>query len=129
MSCWEAAILFRLQEIIEQIERNLMKIMQKRQTTTRGAESQRVQIEFHAEQAQAMFIAGTFNDWHPNVTPMLALGGGRWAKELTLPPGRYEYRLVVDGEWLCDPAAKEQASNPYGGFNSVLVVSPKTALG
>ena len=90
---------------------------------------QAVRIEFHHEQAQAVFIAGTFNDWHPAVTPMTSRGSGKWVKELSLPPGRYEYRLVVDGEWLCDPKAKEQASNPYGGFNSVLVVSPKTALG
>ena len=83
-----------------------------------------VRIEFRHEQAQAVFITGTFNDWHPSVTPMIALGKGRWAKELSLPLGRYEYRFVVDGEWLCDPAATEQASNPYGDFNSVLVVRP-----
>ena len=83
-----------------------------------------MQIKFHREQAQAVFIARTFNDWQPTVTPMLSLGDGKWAKELSLPPGRYEYLLVVDGEWLCDPTATEQASNPYGGFNSVLVVQP-----
>jgi 1,4-alpha-glucan branching enzyme len=83
-----------------------------------------VKIEFRHEQAKAVFIAGTFNDWHPAVTPMISLGDGKWAKELSLPPGRYEYRLVVDGEWWCDPTATEQASNPYGGFNSVLVVQP-----
>jgi 1,4-alpha-glucan branching enzyme len=87
-------------------------------------QTQPVQIEFHHEQAQAVFIAGTFNDWRPTVTPMISRGGGRWTKELSLPPGRYEYRYVVDGEWLCDPAATEQASNPYGGSNSVLVVRP-----
>ena len=81
-----------------------------------------VQIKFHYEQAQAVFIAGTFNDWHPSVTPMIAPGEGRWAKELSLPPGRYEYRFVVDGEWVGDPAATEQVSNPYGGLNSLLIV-------
>ena len=80
-----------------------------------------VRIEFRHEQAQAVFIAGTFNDWNPTVTPMIALGKGRWAKELSLPPGRYEYRFVVDGEWISD-STTEQVSNPHGGFNSVLVV-------
>ena len=93
--------------------------------TKNKQQPQAVQIKFHREQAQAVFIAGTFNDWHPSVTPMIALGEGRWAKELSSPPGRYEYRLVVDGEWLCDPAATEQASNPYGDFNSVLVMQPR----
>lgn len=81
-----------------------------------------VRIEFHHEQAQAVFIAGTFNDWNPITTPMIALGEGRWVKELTLPPGRYEYRFVVDGEWFSDPAASEQAPNPHGSSNSVIVV-------
>ena len=72
--------------------------------------------------AQEVCIAGTFNDWHPAATPMIPLGEGRWSKELTLPPGRYEYRLVVDGLWVDDPAAKETTPNPFGGVNAVLNV-------
>lgn len=86
-----------------------------------------VRIEFRHEQAQAVFIAGTFNDWQPSVTPMIALGGGRWVKELSLPPGRYEYRFVVDGEWVSDAAAADHTPNPHGSFNSVLHVLEKPA--
>ena len=53
---------------------------------------------------------------------MVALGNGRWRKELTLPPGVYEYRIVADDEWMADPLAKETISNPFGGVNSVLRV-------
>lgn len=81
-----------------------------------------VRIELDDKQAQSVFIAGTFNDWHPAVTPMLAMENGKWVKELSLPPGRYEYRLVVDGEWKCNPAVKEQAPNSFGGFNSIMMV-------
>ena len=87
-----------------------------------SAPSQTTRIEFHDEKAQAVFIAGTFNDWNPNTTPMIALGDGRWVKELALPPGRYEYRIIVDGRWTGDLAAAEQVSNAYGSLNSVLVV-------
>ncbi len=87
---------------------------------------QKVRIEFHDEKAQAVFIAGTFNDWHPTATPMIALGDGRWVKELVLPPGRHEYRLVVDGEWIIDPVAPEQAPNPHGSCNSLIVVGSAT---
>src|SRR5438128_9034777 len=76
--------------------------------------ARKLRIEFHDEKSQAVFIAGTFNDWHPDATPMICLGDGRWVKELMLPPGRYEYRLVVDGQWICDPAAAEQVPNPHG---------------
>jgi len=69
-------------------------------------------------------LAGTFNDWHPGATDMIALGNGRWAKELALPPGTYEYRLVVNGEWMADPHAPESAPSPFGGVNSILRVLP-----
>ena len=93
--------------------------------TKRKGQRQAVRIEFHHEQAQAVFIAGTFNDWHASNTPMIALGNGRWGKELSLPPGRYEYRIIVDGQWMCDPAAAETTANSYGDFNSVFNVPPK----
>ena len=50
---------------------------------------------------------------------MIALGQGRWAKDLALPPGDYEYCLVVDGQWKPDPQATETIPNPFGGVNSV----------
>lgn len=84
--------------------------------------AQVLRIEFHDENAQAVSIAGTFNDWRPGVVPMIPLGQGRWVKELSLPPGRYEYRLVVDGQWICDPAAAEKVTNPHGSHNSVIIV-------
>jgi 1,4-alpha-glucan branching enzyme len=88
----------------------------------KALKTQKVRLEFHDAKAQAVFISGTFNDWNPTSTPMIPLGEGRWAKELTLPPGRYEYRFVVDGEWISDPVVPEQAPNPHGSFNSVLEV-------
>lgn len=47
---------------------------------------------------------------------------GGWLKELVLPPGRYEYRLVVDGQWTDDPSAKKFVPNPHGGRNGVIEV-------
>ena len=68
-------------------------------------------------------MAGTFNDWRPGVTPTVSLGDGRWVKVLVLRPGVYEYRLMVDGEWMPDPRASETAPNPFGEMNSVLEVN------
>ena len=73
--------------------------------------------------AQQVCVAGSFNDWHPTVTPMIRLDDGQWAKELALPPGRYEYRFVVDGEWVDDPAATELIPNTFGTANAVLMVT------
>jgi 1,4-alpha-glucan branching enzyme len=90
-------------------------------TTGQRAKPQAVRIEFHDGAAREVCVAGSFNDWHPAATPMLHLSHDRWVKELSLPPGRYEYQLVVDGKWVCDPAA-EKIPNPFGGCNSVLIV-------
>jgi len=82
-----------------------------------------VRFEFTHPTARGVCIAGTFNDWHAEAKPMHPLGGGRWVKETVLPPGTYEYRLVVDGQWMADPLAKETVANPFGGRNSLLQVA------
>lgn len=84
-----------------------------------------VHFEFIHPTAQRVCIAGTFNDWHCSATPMIAMGEGRWAKELLLPPGTYEYRFVVDGQWVTDPNSKETAANPFGSHNTILRVQPR----
>lgn len=84
----------------------------------------RIRIEFHDEQAHEVCIAGTFNDWRPDATPMRAAGAGDWAADLSLPAGRYEYRFVVDEQWRNDPAAASQVPNGFGSFNSVVEVRP-----
>lgn len=38
---------------------------------------------------------------------------------------RYEYKLVVDGEWILDPANAAAADNGFGGQNNILVVEEK----
>jgi 1,4-alpha-glucan branching enzyme len=87
-----------------------------------GHGPQQVRVEFNRPTASAVAIAGTFNDWRPEITPMVLLGEGRWVKDLALPPGVYEYRLVVDGRWMPDPLATETAPNSFGEMNSVLRV-------
>ena len=45
-----------------------------------------------------------------------------WTKVLTLEPGTYQYRYVVDGEWREDPANPQSAPGPTGQPNSILHV-------
>lgn len=87
-----------------------------------GSTTHRIRVEFTHPTATEVFIAGTFNDWRPAATPMVALDQGRWVKELVLPAGRHEYCLVVDSNWIPDPLAPETVPNPFGGRNSILKV-------
>lgn len=91
-------------------------------STSRKEREIAVRLEFHDDRAKAVCIAGTFNDWNPKTTPMLATRPGQWSKELWLSPGLYEYQYVVDGRWINDPKAIKSTPNPFGGRNSVLVV-------
>ena len=100
-----------------------MNAKKKFKSSTPSDVSKCVCLEFIRPEAQEVCIAGSFNDWHPSATPMIRLKDGKWAKELSLAPGRYEYRFVVDGQWVDDPAAKDFAPNPFGAANAVLVVA------
>ena len=100
-----------------------MKKNKSKQLSGNGSSSTPVHLEYSDATASAVCVAGTFNDWRPEATPMVALGDGRWVKELTLPAGVYEYRIVADGRWLADPLARETSPNPFGEANSIVRVA------
>ena len=80
-------------------------------------------FELVASDARTVFLAGSFNQWNPSATPMIHLAEGKWVADLSLLPGRYEYLFFVNGNyWTPDPKARDYASNPFGGYNSVLEV-------
>jgi len=37
-------------------------------------------VEFNHPCANEVFVAGTFNDWHPTASPMIRLDNGRWER-------------------------------------------------
>jgi chromosome partitioning protein len=74
--------------------------------------------------ARKVLIAGDFNNWMPASTPMHTNGApGVWVTKLPLAPGRYRYRLVVDGKWLTDPNNKYVETNQFGELNNVIEVA------
>ena len=73
-----------------------------------------------------VFVAGSFNDWDPDAKPLVdRKGDGIYRGCLMLPPGEYEYKFVVDGDWRIDEANPCFASNDLGTLNSVLKVEAK----
>ena len=63
-----------------------------------------------APSATKVCLAGSFNDWDAEVTPMQRNEYGTWSVTLQLAPGRYEYRFVVDGVWRSEVACE----GPHG---------------
>jgi len=79
----------------------------------------------HAPGAKRVQIAGEFNRWDPHSAQSEMAPTdepGVWQKEIPLTPGRYAYRLIIDGRWCSDPANPYVESNPYGELNSVVEV-------
>jgi 1,4-alpha-glucan branching enzyme len=81
-----------------------------------------VTLTYLAPEAKQVNVAGKFNGWSPDATPMENTGAGEWTVRLELRSGQYEYRFVVDGQWCEDPLASQRVPNSHGEFDSVLVV-------
>jgi 1,4-alpha-glucan branching enzyme len=65
-------------------------------------------------------IAGTFNDWSASASVMRRNDAlGVYELCVRVPPGKFAYRLVVDGKWLPDPHNPNTEPNPFGEVNSV----------
>ncbi|RJP66974.1 MAG: ParA family protein [Candidatus Abyssobacteria bacterium SURF_17] len=74
--------------------------------------------------AHEVQVAGDFNNWAPSGSHTLTRGeDGKWKLCLPLKPGRYQYKFIVDGQWLEDPSNPAQVIGEFGQRNSVLEVS------
>lgn len=98
-----------------------------RMSRTSSARMVNVRFEHDDQAAGEVFVAGSFNDWHPQAIPMKQRDGGSWTVEIPLEPGCHEYRFVVDGRWRDDPRAERTVKNPFGGVNGVIEVPPGAA--
>ena len=65
-------------------------------------------VEFScvAPKAKSVSVAGTFNDWNPEATPLSFATNGKWSTKLKLAPGRHEFKFIVDREWCCERKAE-----------------------
>ncbi|MFA6187477.1 MAG: isoamylase early set domain-containing protein [Phycisphaerae bacterium] len=74
--------------------------------------------------ASVVQLAGDFNKWQPQQSSMRRTDKkDYWETRLSLRPGRYCYRFVIDGKWQQDPCNSNTEANPYGELNSVLLVN------
>lgn len=96
---------------------NLSNIMKNKKLETK------VDFEYYAPQSKKVQLAGSFNGWKPAETPLKKERDGKWKLSLNLPPGRYEYRYFVDGDWQNDQRPVECVPNAFGSWNCVVEVS------
>jgi len=95
---------------------------------TAGLETTEAGIQFTYVDpgAGSVALAGDFNAWSTDATPMTDDGSGTWSVIVPLDAGSYEYKFVVNGgTWMADP------DNPITGGdygNSIVEVDADGSL-
>ncbi|MBU2578293.1 isoamylase early set domain-containing protein [Patescibacteria group bacterium] len=92
-------------------------------TQNQKPKRRRVNFSLDAPGAGSVFLAGDFNAWDRRAHPMKKSENGVWQKATMLFPGRYEYRFLVDDQWVNDLQNPETCPNCFGTLNNVITVS------
>jgi len=80
---------------------------------------------YRAPDVHSLKLVGDFNNWTPDESAELEKDeDGVWKKVVPLPPGRYHYKYIVDGEWREDVHNPNKTTNEFGGVDSVIEVQP-----
>lgn len=68
--------------------------------------------------AEAVFLAGTFNDWAPDVEAMEKTDTGFTLTKTFNKGDTFAYKFVADGNWTTDLNAPDFVDDGFGGKNS-----------
>lgn len=97
-------------------------------TAILGGEERLHQFVFVTDESlKSVNLAGTFNGWNKDATPMkLGPDGRTWTVSLKLAEGKHYYKFVKNGsDWITDPKAAKNEDDGGGNVNSVLMILPK----
>lgn len=75
------------------------------------------------EPCRTVAIMGDFNNWQSEQGHMARQKDGSFRKRVSLSPGQYRYKFLVDGRWVVDPEAEQRVPNPFGTEDALLTVS------
>jgi len=88
---------------------------------TKAAKTTKIKetFSFTAPDALSVMLVGDFTHWQERPISLKKQKGGIWKTTVSLEPGTYHYRFLVDGQWRDDPECTLRVENPYGEKNSV----------
>ncbi len=89
--------------------------------------NQRVTFSLKAPSVKEVILMGDFNNWDVGSHPMEKDENGIWKVSMMILPGKYEYRLLVDGQWRLDSGNNQTVPNCFGTENNVLTILEKQA--
>lgn len=71
-----------------------------------------------SQQANRVYLSGSFNEWSTLRNAMSKTDSG-WVAKIKLQPGKHLYKFIVDGKWINDPMNEQKESDGYMGRNSI----------
>ncbi|GAA4272882.1 hypothetical protein GCM10022258_21760 [Aquimarina gracilis] len=71
--------------------------------------------------ARKVVLSGSFNKWNEDLFTMVR-GKDCWTITLNIRPGEYQYKFIIDGEWIADPLNPNKKLNEFNGYNSIINV-------
>jgi 1,4-alpha-glucan branching enzyme len=74
--------------------------------------------------AKHVCVAGDFNNWDVESTPMKKVKDGEYSASVELANGNeYQFKYVLDGkEWINEPEADKFVPNAFQSKNSVVIL-------
>ena len=79
------------------------------------------------ENANEVILSGSFSRWDEEFLRMQRTENG-WELNIDLRPGVYQYKFIVDGDWIEDPSNTEKVRNEFDGFNSVIRIKKEVTF-
>jgi hypothetical protein len=83
----------------------------------------KIPFSLTVEGAREVAITGEFTAWSRTGIKLTRGDRSEWQTVLELPPGQYQYRILVDGNWSDYPMEAKRVPNGFGGTNCLLVVA------
>ena len=84
----------------------------------------KVTFSVEAKEASTASVVGDFNDWNPEKGELSKLKSGTFKAAFDLPKdASYEFKYIVDGEYINEPEADSFVWNGFAGAeNGVLAI-------
>lgn len=82
----------------------------------------KVTFSILAKDAKEVSVVGSFNEWDAQAAPLKKLKNGTFKGTLNLDKdSSYEYKYIVDGEYINDDAADAYAWNDYASADNGVI--------
>ena len=82
--------------------------------------TERVTFSVRADVGSTVFLAGNFNNWDPTAKQMTdKKNDGLFTTTISLVPGEYQYKFIINGTWCADPECADWVQNEHGTLNSI----------